>query len=343
MEKISLYGLSTDEIFTTLNLSKSFQAKQIFQWLIKGVTDFNLMSNISKFERERLATEFGSAISSTVIDTQTDSSGATKLAIELSDGAVVESVLLVDKSERKTACISSQVGCAMGCKFCRTGTMGLIRNLTAAEIIEQFVHLRQLGHVTHIVYMGIGEPLANFGELAKSIRYFHSEEAFFISLRRITVSTCGIVSGINKLIEQNLNVKLAISLVSADDKLRSKIMPINDTFNLNQLKKSLLHYQNKGGTRLTLEYCMLGGVNCNLHSAKKLATFYNGLEAVVNLIPWNPVEEMTWSTPTTEEINIFTQYLDEFNVKYVRRFTRGRSVNAACGQLATKNNERKNK
>ncbi len=340
MDKIFLYGASPTEIYETLNLDKKFQAKQIYQWLIKGVTDFNLMSNLSKALRERLTNEFGSAITSKVIDTQVDDSGATKLAIELYDGAIVESVLLIDKNERMTACISSQVGCAMGCKFCRTGTMGLVRNLNAAEIIEQFVHLRAIGNVTHIVFMGMGEPLANFSNVLSAIRFFHREDAFYISLRRITISTCGVVSGINKLTEQNLNVKLAVSLVTADNNLRSDIMPINDSYNLEKLKKSLLHYQNKGGSRFTLEYCMLSGVNCDLQSAKKLATFTNGLDAVVNLIPWNPAAELPWSTPTTQEINTFTKYLDEFHIKYARRFTRGRSVNGACGQLATKSRKK---
>lgn len=333
----SLYGLSIEEIFETLNLKKKFQAKQIYEWLIKGVTDFNEMSNVSKVERERLTNEFPSIISSTVIDSQVDDSGATKLAIELSDGAVIESVLLVDKNERMTACLSSQVGCAMGCTFCRTGTMGLIRNLNTAEIIEQFVHLRALGNVTHIVFMGMGEPLANFSNVCDAIKYFHRKDGFYISLRRITISTCGIVSGINKLTEQNLKVKLAVSLVSADNRLRSEIMPINDTFNLQQLKSSLLHYQNKGGSRFTLEYCMLSGVNCDLQAAKKLASFTNGLDTVVNLIPWNPAAELPWTTPTTQEIKTFTKYLDEFHVKYARRYTRGRNINGACGQLATKN------
>ncbi len=333
----SLYGLSIEEIFETLNLKKKFQAKQIYEWLIKGVTDFNEMSNVSKVERERLKNEFHSTISSTVIDSQVDDSGATKLAIELSDGAVIESVLLVDKNERMTACLSSQVGCAMGCTFCRTGTMGLLRNLNTAEIIEQFVHLRALGNVTHIVFMGMGEPLANFSNVCDAIKYFHREDGFYISLRRITISTCGIVSGINKLTEQNLKVKLAVSLVSADNRLRSEIMPINDTFNLQQLKSSLLHYQNKGGSRFTLEYCMLSGVNCDLQAAKKLANFTTGLDTVVNLIPWNPAAELPWTTPTTQEIKTFTKYLDEFHVKYARRYTRGRNINGACGQLATKN------
>ncbi len=342
MNNISLYGLEIDEIYNTLNLDKKFQAKQINQWLIKGIYDFNLMSNLPKALREELKAKYGSAISSKIIDTQVDESGATKLAIELNDGSIIESVMLVDKNDRKTACLSSQVGCAMGCKFCRTGTMGLIRNLSAAEIIEQFIHLRRLGNITHIVYMGMGEPLANFAEVNKSINFFHREDSFNISLRRITISTCGLVNGITKLTEQNLKVKLAVSLVSAENSLRDQIMPVNKTFNLQKLKQSLLHYQHKCGSRFTLEYCMLSGLNCDLNAAKKLASFANNLEAVVNLIPWNPAAELPYKTPTTEEINQFTKYLDEFNIKYARRFTRGREVNGACGQLATKTIKKRN-
>ncbi len=342
MENKSLYGLSSSQIFELLNLEKKFQAKQIYQWLIKGVYNFDEMTNLSKSLREKLSKKYTSAITSKVIDTQIDDSGATKLAIELEDGAIIESVMLIDKNERKTACISSQVGCAMGCKFCRTGTMGLVRNLSSSEIIEQFVHLRKLGNITHIVYMGMGEPLANFTPVLDSINFFHKEDAFNISLRRITISTCGVVSGINKLTEQNINVKLAVSLVSADNPLRSEIMPINKSYNLQKLKNSLLHYQNKCGSRFTLEYCMLSGLNCDLNAAKKLASFYNGLDAVVNLIPWNPAAELPYKTPTTEEINKFISYLDKFNIRYARRFTRGRSVNGACGQLATKTQKNNN-
>ncbi len=342
MNNISLYGLTSAEINEKLKLEKKFHGKQIYQWLIRGIYNFDEMTNLSKVLREKLIKKYKSAISSKVIDTQIDESGATKLAIELADGAIIESVMLVDKNDRKTACLSSQVGCAMGCKFCRTGTMGLIRNLSSAEIIEQFVHLKKLGNITHIVYMGMGEPLANFSQVLDSINFFHREDAFFISLRRITISTCGVVNGINKLTEQNLNVKLAVSLVSADNPLRSEIMPINNTYNLQKLKKSLLHYQNKCNSRFTLEYCMLSGLNCDLNSAKKLASFTNGLDAVVNLIPWNPAAELPYKTPSNEEINQFTSYLDKLNIKYARRFTRGREVNGACGQLATETRKKNN-
>lgn len=336
---ISLFGLDQESLIKTLKLEKKFQGKQIFQWLAKGVTSFEEMTNLSKALRERLIKEFKSPCSSKVIDTQIDDTGAVKLAVELHDKNIIECVMLTDKNDRKTACLSSQVGCAMGCKFCRTATMGLLRNLESYEIIEQFVHLSKLGDITHIVYMGMGEPLHNLGNVLRSIRYFHSEDTYFISHRRITISTCGVVPGIKKLTEQKLPVKLAISLVSADNVQRDEIMPVNKAYDLNELKRALLHYQNKGGKRFTLEYCMLSGVNVDEKAAKKLANFTNGMDAVVNLIPWNPAAELPWQTPSNQEINSFCMFLDDFHIPYTRRFTKGRNVNGACGQLATKKME----
>lgn len=333
---ISLYGLTDTELVETLNLEKKFQGKQIFQWLAKGATSFEEMTNLPKNLRQKLIKEVKSPCSSKVIDTQIDDTGATKLAIELFDKSIIECVMLVDKNDRKTACLSSQVGCAMGCTFCRTATMGFIRNLHTEEIIEQFVHLSKLGNITHIVFMGMGEPLNNLSNVLRSIRYFHREDTYYISLRRITISTCGIVPGINKLTEQKIPVKLAVSLVSADNNQRDSIMPVNKAYNLDKLRRALLHYQHKGGKRFTLEYCMLSGVNVDEKAAKKLATFTNNLDAVVNLIPWNPAAELPWQTPTNQEINTFCSLLDSFNVNYTRRFTKGRNVNGACGQLATK-------
>jgi 23S rRNA (adenine2503-C2)-methyltransferase len=333
---LSLFGLSADQISEALDLKKKFQGKQIFQWLVKGATTFDEMTNLSKSLREELTAKMPSVASSKVIETQVDDN-ATKLAIELFDGNVIECVLLTDKYDRKTACLSSQVGCAMGCKFCRTATMGMIRNLSTEEIIEQFVHLSNLSPITHIVYMGMGEPMNNMENVLRSIHYFHEEDTYNISLRRITISTCGIIPGINKLAETGLPIKLAISLVSAEDRTRSRVMPVNNLYPLDKLRRALLHFQNKGGKRFTLEYCMLGGVNVDEVAAKKLASFVKNLDVVVNLIPWNPAAELPWETPTTQEINKFTAFLDDYRVSYTRRFTKGRDINGACGQLATKN------
>ncbi|MGE4454744.1 MAG: 23S rRNA (adenine(2503)-C(2))-methyltransferase RlmN [Sphaerochaeta sp.] len=332
----SLYGLDAETIAETLSLPKAFHGKQIYNWLVKGVTSFDEMTNLPKAERQRLVEEMGSPISSSVETSETDESGATKMGIRLYDGRIVECVLLIDKRGRHTACLSSQVGCAMGCTFCRTGTMGLLRNLSADEIIEQYIHLLKVSDepITHIVYMGMGEPLANIAPVTQSIRYFHQTDGFNISLRRITISTCGVVPGILKLAEQKLPVKLAVSLVSADNRTRSKIMPVNEKWDIMALRRALLHYQHLGGKRFTIEYCLLHDVNTDEFSAKKLATYVAGMNVVVNLIPWNPAEELPYETPSEEEIDRFCRELDSYRVNYTRRRSRGREINGACGQLA---------
>lgn len=331
----TLYGMKPNEIMGALGLEKAFQGKQVYEWLIRGVTQFTEMTNLPKPLRERLQTQMPSLTSSEVIDTQIDETGATKLAIQLHDGAVVECVLLVDRDGRKTACLSSQVGCAMGCSFCRTGTMGLVRDLKAFEIIEQFVHLCRIAPDTsHIVFMGMGEPLANFSEVIQAINYIHDKNGFDIGLRRITISTCGLIPGIEKLVELNLPVRLAVSLITADNNQRTELMPINKAYPLDALKPALIHYQNVIGKRFTLEYVLLHDYNTSAQSAQKLANFIRGLDVIVNLIPWNPAAELDWETPTNREIAMFTKELDALGVPYTRRYSRGRGVNGACGQLA---------
>lgn len=333
----SLYGLSLDEIGQTLGLSRRYQAKQIHQWLIKGVTSFDEMTNLSKAERQRLTELMGSAVSSKVVDKQLDrDSGAAKLGIATFDGSVIEAVLLTDNKGRATACLSSQVGCAQGCTFCKTATMGFVRNLSAGEIIEQYVHLQQISEapITHIVYMGMGEPLANTTEVIASIEYLHDPEGFNIGLRRITLSTCGLVNGIKRLTEQQLGVKLAVSLVTADNRLRSTIMPVNKRYNIHELKDALLDYQRTTGKRVTIEYCLLGGVNTDEVNAYKLAHWIDGLDALVNLIPWNPAEGLPYIPPTESEISRFTGLLDRLGINHTRRISRGQAIDGACGQLA---------
>ena len=331
----SLYAKGPAELVKILKLEKSYQAKQIYSWLIKGVTDYSLMSDVSKKIRDRLTEEFPSVISSKIVKTQKADS-APKLLIELHDGALVECVMLKDGDDRKTACISSQVGCAMGCYFCTTGTMGLVRNLEDYEIVEQMVHLRTLAEdITHIVFMGMGEPLHNFGPLMSAISEFHRPEGFNISMRRMTISTSGLVPGINKLTELNLGIRLAVSLVSANNDLRSKIMKVNRSYPLTELKRALIAFQHVAGKRITLEYCMLHGVNTTKEAAKELSSFTKGLMCVINLIPWNPIDELEYESPTNTEIREFTKELDSLHINYTLRMPKGRSISGACGQLAT--------
>lgn len=331
----TLYCLTNDELKEYLALEKDFQAKIVYSFLTKGITDFSLMTSLPKAIRERIIKDHPSALSSRVIRRSTSDS-ALKLAVELEDGAIVECVRLSDGNGRYTACLSSQVGCAMGCAFCRTGTMGLVRNLKAGEIVEELIHLEKEGeHITHIVFMGMGEPLANFTEVMKAITYIHREDGINISYRRITISTCGLVPGIKRLGELHLPVRLAVSLVAADDDVRSSIMPVNTRFPLSELKKALISFQHRNEKRITLEYCMLGGTNTSEKAAKSLQKFTKGLEVLVNLIPWNPVDILPFSSPSEEEIRKFTYNLKSLGINYSIRREKGRSADAACGQLAS--------
>ncbi len=331
--KESLFARTYDEIASVLGLEKKFQARIIYQNMVKGV-DFHDMTSLPAALRDELAGRYGSVFSSKVLRTSSDGD-AVKLAIELSDGNIIECVRLSDGKGRYTACLSSQVGCAMGCAFCKTGTMGLIRNLTAGEIAEELMHLDKLGErISHIVYMGMGEALANFTAFADSAREIHREDGFGISYRRMTLSTCGYVPGIRRLMELDLPIRLAVSLVSADDAARSRIMRINRSFPLSELRKTLISFQRRQG-RITLEYCLLSGVNTDAESADKLYAFSKGMNAVVNLIPWNPVDDLPFRSPSEDEIRLFETYLRKRGISYTIRREKGRGINGACGQLAS--------
>ncbi len=333
----SLYGRFKAELQTLLHLARPYQATQVYEWLIKGVTEFSEMTNLSKAERERLTNNFTSALSTRVISTEVDrESGAAKLGIATSDDLIIEAVLLIDEAGRATACLSSQIGCAQGCTFCNTATMGFLRNLSAAEIIEQLVHLQRISErpITHLVYMGMGEPLANTSEVLASIAYFHDPEGFNIGLRRMTISTCGLVPGILRLAEEQVGVRLAVSLVAADDRLRSKIMPVNKRYNTYELADALRAYQKQINKRITIEYCMLSGVNTSEKDAYKLASWLEGIDALVNLIAWNPVESLPYQSPNDSEIITFTRTLAALGVSYTHRRSRGQAIDGACGQLA---------
>ncbi len=337
----SLFALSTEDLMKALGLGKPFQARIVRQFLFKGARTFSEMTSLPKAERERLDSEFRSTFSSH-ISARSEAPSAVKLAVTLTDGAVIECVRLSDGKGRYTACLSSQVGCAMGCAFCKTGTMGLVRNLTAGEIVEQFVHLEGLGEsISHIVFMGMGEPLSNFTPVMDAIEVLHREDGLNISYRKMTISTCGYVPGIRKLTELKLPVRLAVSLVDAEDETRSRLMRINRTYPLSVLHSELLRFQHRNEKRLTLEYCMLSGINTTHESAEALASFAHGLDAVVNLIPWNHIEGMEFKTPAKKEIDGFCHELRRLGINYTLRMEKGGSISGACGQLASESRRAK--
>lgn len=307
-----------------------FRAKQLFKALYGGAKSF---SEISTFSKE-LRDSFTIPLFSTKIIKELVQGSTCKFLIELHDGLKVECVLLQDKNDRKTACVSCQVGCGMGCTFCKTGTLGFTRNLEAGEIVEQVLHLsHKFGTIDNVVFMGMGEPTQNLDNVLKSITLLSDENALYMSKRRFTISTCGICSGIKDLADKMSEVRLAFSLVSADQELREKLMPTAKRNHLEDLKEALIYYQERGGRRITLEVALFKDVNTGYEDAKLIANFARGLECMVNLIPWNKIDNLPFETPSENEIRNFENMLSDLNVNTERRFTRGDDIGAACGQL----------
>ncbi|WP_230754917.1 23S rRNA (adenine(2503)-C(2))-methyltransferase RlmN [Teretinema zuelzerae] len=329
----ALSGLLPEELFSALQLEKKFRAKQIFKWIADGARDFSAMTNISLKEREELA---GKAVLFSTVISQTlrDPDGTVKLQIACADGGAVETVLLTDRQGRKTACVSCQIGCPMGCAFCQTGHIGFSRNLDAGEIVEQFFHLEDtVGKLDNIVFMGMGEPMLNLPEIRKAIRILTHPEGRALSKRRITLSTSGLVSGIRDLADNGPDIRLAVSLTSANSRLRTQLMPVNKTNPLPELKEAIRYFSDKTGRRVTLEAALMRGVNTSEENAREMADFARGLNAHFNLIAWNPVETLPFQTPDKNEIHVFADYLEKLGLNATLRYKRGEKIGGACGQL----------
>ena len=267
----------------------------------------------------------------------------TKFTVELFDSSVIESVIIPEKSgNRTTLCVSSQVGCRMGCSFCETAKLGLKRNLTTSEIVAQ-VYLAKhqfSANITNIVFMGMGEPLDNFESVVKALEVLSQQHGFDIPYRRMTVSTSGVVKGINELVERGLSqkVKLAISLNGASDAIRQKIMPITYRYSIDELKESLKSYPLPKGGLFFIEYVLLKGVNDSPNDANMIIEFCKGINVMINLIPYNGVD---YNTPSFEDINIFKDRLFKSGLFISVRTSRGGEISAACGQLAAKKGQSK--
>jgi 23S rRNA (adenine2503-C2)-methyltransferase len=325
-----------------------YRAVQIRKRLVSGASSFDDMTELPKTLRETLSGAY-TLRETAVTETLTAEDGTVKLKIRLADGAFVEAVLLNDGGGRRTACLSTQTGCPAGCVFCKTGNIAFKRNLRAAEIAEQFFHLREaaphtetaprIRAIANIVVMGMGEPLLNMEELRKALSFLEKtgEDGRF-SLRRITVSTSGIIGGIRALPDQLAGVRLALSLTTADEELRRRLMPIAKAHPLPALKEALRFYQSREKKRITLEAVLLGGVNTRAEDAAAMAAFAHGLQVIVNLIPWNPVEGLSFEgtplhEPSTGETERFAAMLRAHGLKAEIRRRKGRDVCGACGQL----------
>lgn len=319
-----------------------FRSKQVFEWLWKkSAHSFNEMTNLSKELRSHLETNFfihGIEVASS----QKSSDRTIKTAFKLHDGPVVEGVLIPTKT-RMTACISSQIGCSLTCKFCATGKLKLLRNLEAGEIYDQVVAIRKQSEenynipLSNIVYMGMGEPLLNYKNVLESIEKITSPEGLGMSPQRITVSTAGISKMIKKLGDDGVKFNLALSLHAANDEKRSKIMPINDSNTLEALIEALTYFYEKTGTRPTLEYIIFKDFNDSIDDARELVAFVNQVPSKVNIIEYNPIDEGEFQRASDEQLNRFTSFLEQKGVIVNVRRSRGRDIDAACGQLANKN------
>ena len=332
-EMIILTGLLPQEICEKLELKEKFRGKQIFKWVGTGVKTFDEMTNLSKALRDELSSK-ATLRTSTVTNVLKDPDGTIKLQITLEDGNAVETVLLTDKENRKTACVSCQAGCAMKCAFCQTGTLGLSRNLTPAEIVEQFLYLEEkAGPLDNIVFMGMGEPMQNLDGIRKAIEILSSPDGRSLSKKRITLSTSGIIKGIYDLADNGPHIRLAVSLTTADEELRKELMPVTNGNSLKDLRKAISYYAEKSGKRVTLEAALLHDKNTSEESAKNMIEFAKGIDVNVNLIPWNPVTTLPFTEPGSNEVHRFVERLEKAGLNVTLRTKRGRKIGGACGQL----------
>jgi len=314
---------------------RPFRAAQVFDWLYhKGAADFAAFTSLSKDLREKLAGRFVLAPLD-LADERRSADGTTKFLFRLRDGEHVETVLIPART-RLTVCLSTQVGCKFSCAFCASGLNGFKRDLTPSEITGQVLYLQKtLGlELTNFVFMGMGEPLDNWANVERAIRVMNAPEGLGIAARRMTVSTAGYVPTFKKLEALDLQINLSLSLHAVTDRLRSKLMPINRRFSLEEVVRAAEEYIRSGGRMITLEYVVIGGLNDSLDDADGLAGIARRLRAKINLIAYSPVAGLAFKTPDPAELGRFKRRLEERKVNVTQRSSKGSDIAAACGQLA---------
>ena len=334
--KIALTNIDPGEISRTLAL-KRYQGRQIFRWIHqKQVFDFDDMTDLSKSLRQRLKEACVASRLRLAGMRQSPSTGTKKALFRLTDGETIESVLIHDRS-RLTLCLSSQVGCPLGCTFCATGLVGFKRNLDAGEIVEQALYLVRgedlTGRTPNIVYMGMGEPFLNYEAVMRSIRLLMSPDGLGIGARKITVSTAGEAPQIERFAAEQWQVRLSVSLHGANNKLRSTLVPLNRRYPLERLRKAIEAYLGVSGRRITFEWTLMKDVNDSPKDAEELAAYARGLRASINLIPQNPVSGAPYEPPPKSRCEQFRQALEHAGLKATLRREKGQDIDAACGQL----------
>ncbi len=347
-ERPSLVGLNYEELEAlVIELGQPrFRAQQLVQWIFeKRVLDFDAMTNLSADFRALLAERYRLRSMELAL-TQGSRDSTQKFLLKLQDGRFVETVLIPanpalygEAADRRTLCVSSQVGCAYDCKFCASGLAGFTRNLTADEIVEQVLHAEAVAEdrVDNLVFMGMGEPLANFTNLMKAIQILNSSWGVGIGARHMTVSTSGLAPQIKKLADQPLQIRLAISLHGASNEVRDQIMPVNRKYSIEKLFEALQYFASRKKQKITFEYILIEGVNDALSEAELLARRARSMQGVkVNLIPYNTVEGLPWKRPSTKHQEAFLGVLKDAGVQATLRREKGHDIDAACGQLRLK-------
>jgi 23S rRNA (adenine2503-C2)-methyltransferase len=343
-KKIDIRQLSLEQLTEEIIKlgEKPYRAKQVYQWLWKKrAINFDQMTNLSKSFRNLIENNF--IINALVLsEAQISSDKTIKNAFLLADNSVIEGVLIPTK-KRMTACVSVQVGCSLDCAFCATGKLKRVRNLNADEIYDQVVMINDQSQkeysipISNIVYMGMGEPLLNYKNVLLSVDRITSEDGLGMSAKRITISTAGIHKKIIRLADDKVKFNLALSLHAANDVKRNKIMPINESNSLNSLKEAMIYFSEMTGTRPTLEYIIFKDFNDEITDAEELVQFAKSFPSKINIIEYNSIDEGKYQQATVKKVDAFASYLESKNLIVNIRRSRGKDIDAACGQLANKN------
>lgn len=336
-----IYDLTLDQLTSTLaNWGQpAYRARQVWEWIYQHkVTQFEAMTTLPQSLRERLETAFSLSSFTSVAELQSSDGQTTKQLWQLPDGQMIESVLMEYDGVRRTACISTQAGCAMGCVFCATGQMGFARHLTAGEIVEQAIQIaRKLEaeneRLSNVVLMGMGEPLHNYNATMQAIHQLNDESGLNIGQRHITLSTVGLVPEIKKFADEKLQVGLAISLHAASDEERSKLLPVNNRWPLVDLINAVLYFIEQTGRRVTFEWALIAGTNDTVQQGEKLGRLLHGLKCHVNLIPLNPTGGYDGQPSDPARVETFQAVLNSYHVSSTVRVRRGIDIQAGCGQL----------
>jgi 23S rRNA (adenine2503-C2)-methyltransferase len=338
MDKIDIKNLSKDELKSALTAigAEPYRAAQIFRWLYKvGVTSFDEMTDLGKELREKLKSRFHLTKPHLLDSKQSLIDGTVKYLFKLEDSNTIESVFLPE-DKRVTLCLSSQVGCKFGCAFCASAPFGFVRNLKTSEILDEVLFIKRQNPsavITNIVFMGIGEPLDNYDNVIRAIRILNDEDAFRIGARKITISTCGLILGIERLSNENLQVELSVSLHSADDKIRTELLPINKKYPLNDLIAACKAYIKKTKRLITFEYVLIKDKNVSGEDAAKLGRLLKGMICKINTISYNQIRAKGYEAPAPEDVKHFLSILKKRGYNITHRKSKGEDIDAGCGQL----------